>query len=126
MIILKTPEAEFYLPVQQQKAQLGAEAFRAAVEVILSISIFFLSMMHAESDLCVLIFGMWLYQDRVKHQCVLSLLALTFFGLVSIIDGVSLTSWNSGYFFCYVILILKPCKQRTNTFGTRVNTLVCI
>lgn len=37
----KNPEAEFYLPVQQQKAQLGAEAFPAAVEVILSISIFF-------------------------------------------------------------------------------------
>lgn len=29
-------------------------------------------------------------------------------------------------FFCCVILLLKPCKQRANTSGTRVNTLVCI
>lgn len=29
-------------------------------------------------------------------------------------------------FFCCVILLLKACKQRANTSGTRVNTLVCI
>lgn len=122
----KNPEAEFCLPVQQQKAEprgWGVPCCGRGDSLY-----WYIFFKHGACWVWFVCIYFWYVavSRQSEHQCVLSLLALTFFGLVNIIDGVSFTSWNSGYFFCYVILILKPCKQRANTIGTRVNTLVCI
>lgn len=85
----------------------------------------FISMVCAECDLCVFILAALLYQGTVN---ILVFLFACFYCLWAsehywwdITDQLELM-----IFFCCVILLLKPCKQRANTSGTRVNTLVCI
>ena len=107
----------------QQKVERGDKAFSAVVDVTDSIKQLAYQQMQyfLMHDVCrvwfVYIYSQYLVVSRHgERQCV-CLLALTFFGLVSIIDGLSLSSWNSWYYpavwFCY----WSPCKQRVNTSG---------
>lgn len=85
----------------------------------------FISVVCAESDLCIFILTTSLYQGTVN-------IIVFLFDCFYCLWASKHHWWDSTdqlefmIFFCCVILLLKPCKQRANTSGTRVNTLVCI